>query len=85
MRVTSERPRAQGPADPKSTVSQRVEHRPLEMILVLTGPGQGHLEFVDATAVHAFGRFGTLGGIACRQQVLAQIEVRLLGRTDQLA
>lgn len=82
--VTSEQPGTHGPADTMPTVSQCVEHDPLEVVLILTRSGECGLELVHATAVHAFGGLGTLGGIAGRQEVLTKVCVRLFGWTDEL-
>lgn len=66
------------------TGSQRVEHDPLEVVLVLASPVERRLELGDAPSVDTLGCLGALGGIARRQEVLAKVGVGLLGRTDQL-
>ena len=53
------------------------------MILVLSGPGERDVELGDVATEDPGGGFGTAGRVSSGEQVLLELEVRQLGRTDQ--
>ena len=53
------------------------------MVLVLAGPGERDVEFGVLSAQHAGGRVGTASVITSGEEVLAEVGVRLLARTDE--
>lgn len=63
---------------------QRVVHDLLKVLLVLLGPGKPDMELGDLAAQAAQLGFGTACGVAGRQQLATQIDVSLLGWTDQV-